>query len=229
LAELREFAGAIRTREKRGLSRDERAELLERFQPIRRSIGWISDAGERLVTSQRGTEGFLDAIDTELAPGSLAQLTLDWVTTWSQDPDLQPEVDAQHLRSSWSERILSLLRRMDDITEKLERGGGLEVRLDEDVLAVCGWLRREFKDKTPLWKASGVGFKGLVGGGFLFRMLFFVDDIELEHFMRQSRVEGQVRREAHRRLREEGISLPVPRYQVTLQGTGLQVPTEPAG
>jgi hypothetical protein len=41
----------------------------------------------------------------------------------------------------------------------------------------------------------------------------------LEHFERQSRVEGQVRRESYRRLREHGISLPAPRYEVTMLET----------
>jgi MscS family membrane protein len=90
------------------------------------------------------------------------------------------------------------------------------VRLDDAVLELVRWLRVEFKQATPAWKGSTASFKGMDGGGFLFRMLFFVDDIELEHFERQSRVEGQVRREAYRRLRDQGISLPTPRYQVTM-------------
>jgi MscS family membrane protein len=221
LIALREFAEAIRSREKRGLSREERAELLERWQPIRRSVGWVHESAERLTSFQSGQEGFLEQIQAELTPGSLAQLSWNWVSLWGQDPDLLPEVDDHLLRARWGERILSLLRRIENITNNLERGGGLELRLDDDVLGVVGWLQREYKQKTPAWKESGTGFKGLVGGGFLFHMNFYVDDIELEHFERQSRVEGQVRREAYRRLRAEGISLPA-RLEIAVHGVGLR-------
>ncbi len=52
-------------------------------------------------------------------------------------------------------------------------------------------------------------------------MVFYVDNIELEHFERQSRVEGQVRREAYRRLRQAGIAFPHVRYEVSLLGGAL--------
>lgn len=221
MADLRKFGNAIRTREKRGLSKEERAELIETLQPILRSVGWIHEPGQGLPAVQTGFEEFLDQIHGDLAPGSLTQLTWTWVSIWGQDPDFLPEIDSQHLRATWGERIVSLLRRMDTITSNLVEGGGLELRLDDDVLRVVSWLRREFKQKTPSWKDSGTGFKGLVGGGFLFRMLFYVDDIELEHFERQSRVEGQVRREAYRRLKAEGIHLPTPRYDIDLHGAAL--------
>jgi MscS family membrane protein len=223
LALLQEFADAVSSRERRGLTREERSELMERFRPLSRQIGWIDEPGQRLATFHGGVEEFLEHIQGELGAGSLAQATWAWVSVWAQDPDLLPVEDGGRLRAYWGERILGLLRRVDDLGDRIEQGGGLEVRLDEAVLALVGWLRREFKQTTPAWKASGTGFKGMDGGGFLFRMLFYVDDIELEHFERQSRVEGQVRREAYRRLREQGISLPAPRYEIALRGDRLSV------
>jgi MscS family membrane protein len=216
LAELRVFAAAVTAREGRGLSRAERAELLTQFRPLATNIGWIDEPSQRLAAFKGTNDEFLDSVQPELGAGSLAQRTWAWVTTWAEDPDLLPEEDGGRLRAYWGERILSLLRRIDDLGDQLEGGGGLEVRLDETVLGIVTWFRREFKQPTPAWKSSGIGFRGMTGGGFLFRMFFYVDDIELEHFERQSRVEGQVRREAYRRLREQGISLPAPRYEVTM-------------
>jgi MscS family membrane protein len=216
LAELRAFAAAVTAREGRGLSRAERNELLTQFRALAASIGWIDEPSQRLAAYKGTNDEFLDSIQAELGAGSLAQRTWAWVSTWAQDPDLLPEEDGRRLRGYWGERILSLLRRIDDLGDQLEGGGGLEVRLDETVLGIVTWFRGEFKQPTPAWKSSGIGFRGMTGGGFLFRMLFYVDDIELEHFERQSRVEGQVRREAYRRLREQGISLPAPRYEVTM-------------
>jgi MscS family membrane protein len=216
LADLQGFAEAVTARERKGLSREERAELLERFRPLARKAGWIDEPGQRLAASKGGPEDFLEQVQGELGAESLAQLTWAWVKVWAQDPDLLPEEDGRRLRVYWGDRVMSLLRRVDDLGDRLEQGGALEVRLDEAVLGLVSWLRAEFKQATPAWKGSTASFKGMDAGGFLFRMLFFVDDIELEHFERQSRVEGQVRREAYRRLRDQGISLPTPRYQVTM-------------
>jgi MscS family membrane protein len=218
VAELRDFAGAIRTREKRGLSRDERLDLLSRFEPLRRSIGWLDGPTIPEAEYQRGDE---DLLDRGLPAGSLARLGWDWVRLWTQDPDLVEEEDLRRLRAYWGERILALLRRVEGIRSKLERGGGLELRLDDHVLRVVAWIRKEFKHKTPAWKESGTGFKGLVEGGYRFNMVFYVDNIELEHFERQGRVEGQIRREVFRRLTEEGVALPAPKYEVALRGSAL--------
>jgi len=79
-------------------------------------------------------------------------------------------------------------------------------RLDEAVLRIASWMTAEFKQPTPAWKFPSAGFGGVKDGSYLFRMVFYVDNIELEHFERQSRVEGQVRREAYRRLRQESMN-----------------------
>ncbi|HSB90701.1 MAG TPA: mechanosensitive ion channel domain-containing protein [Anaerolineales bacterium] len=221
LAELREFAEVVAARERRGVSRDERAELLERYRPLVARIGWLDEPGQRMAAFDGGAAEFIEHIHGDLATDSVAQRTWSWVSVWARDPDLLPEEDGQRLKDYWGERILALLRRVDDLGDRIEQGGGLEVRLDEAVLELVSWLRREYKQATPAWKGSGTSFKGMEGGGFLFRMFFYVDDIELEHFERQSRVEGQVRREAYRRLREQGIALPAPRYEVSWRGDHL--------
>ncbi|HET7009664.1 MAG TPA: mechanosensitive ion channel domain-containing protein [Anaerolineales bacterium] len=226
LTGLRAFAGAVTTREGRGLSRDEREELLAQYHPLAKTMGWIDEPAQRLAAYKGTNDEFLDAIRGELEADSLAHLTWAWANTWAQDPDLLPGEDGARLRAYWSERVLSLLRRVDDLGDRLERGGVLEVRLDEAVLGLVAWLRREFKQAAPPWKSSGVGFAGLSTGGFLFRLFFYVDDIELEHFARQSRVEGQVRRESFRRLREHGIALPAPKYEVTVGTRALPALSE---
>jgi hypothetical protein len=55
-----------------------------------------------------------------------------------------------------------------------------------------------------------------------------VDDIELEHFFRQSRVEGQVRREIMRRLPQAGLRAGTPWREVRLvDGPGAGTRSEP--
>ena len=72
----------------------------------------------------------------------------------------------------------------------------------------------------PAWKGSGAAFKGFEDGGLVFSLFFFVDNIELEHFWRQARVEGQLRREVARRLRQEGIEFASPRFEVAFRRGG---------
>ncbi len=167
-------------------------------------------------------------VDTGLAgvePGSLAALTYRWIEIWTRDPDLVAGEDDDRLREQWSARLLSLWRRVDETRRRIERLDGLEQRLDDAVLRLGSWLSRDFKQPMPVWKGSGVAFKGFEDGGLVFSLYFFVDDIELEHFWRQVRVEAELRREVARRLRREGIEFASQRLEVAFLRGGQ----DPAG
>jgi hypothetical protein len=108
---------------------------------------------------------------------------------------------------------------MDCIADSLEQ------RLDDALDDLAAWIPDDFKQPAPGWKHSGVSFRGVSNGVQEYALFFYVDDIELEHFFRQARVEGQVRREVMRRLPGAGLKAGVPRRYVRLVGGGGQ----PAG
>jgi hypothetical protein len=127
------------------------------------------------------------------------------------------------MRAQWAVRVVSLLRRVDALWRKLEKPDTLEQRLDDAVLKLQSWLEREFKQRVAPWKCSGAGFKGYGEVGPIFSLFFMVDDLELEHFTRQVRVENQVRAEAARRLKEAGIEFAGRRYEVAFLQAGGRV------
>jgi MscS family membrane protein len=218
LGDLYDLSLAIREVEQRGLSDAERSELRQRFQPMAQAAGLLADPGKRDDADQLDPEAFLERVAGDLDPTSLARRVWDWVGIWAADPDLIRGEDEHKLRAFWGPRVVSLLRRIDGLGRQLSDRGAIERRLDEAVLRVASWMTAEFKQPTPSWKYPSAGFGGVKDGSYLFRMVFYVDNIELEHFERQSRVEGQVRREAYRRLRQAGIAFPHVRYEVSLLG-----------
>lgn len=163
-----------------------------------------------------------------LEPDSLAALTWHWIRTWVLDPGLVPGEDDLCLRHQWSVKILGLWRRVEDIWRRLDREGGLEQRLDDALLRLSGWLTKDYKQPIPPWKLSVAVFKGFRDGGLAFSLYFLVDNIELEHFWRQARVEQQVRREVARRLRQEGMDFASPRSEVPFLQGAERLGSDPA-
>jgi hypothetical protein len=218
LDDLYDMSLAIRQVEARGLSDAERAELRERFEPVAHAAGWLKDLEARSDVDQLEPDAFLRHIVGDLEPTSLVRRTWEWVSLWATDPDLISGEDERRLSAFWAPRVAGLMRRIDSLGRQLADRGAIERRLDEAVLRVAAWMTAEFKQPTPPWKYPSASFAGVKDGSYLFRAVFYVDNIELEHFERQSRVEGQVRREAYRRLRQAGIAFPHLRYEVSLLG-----------
>jgi MscS family membrane protein len=220
--ELYDLSLAIRQVEQRGLSDAERAELRQRYLPMAQHAGVVADLEKRSDLLQLDPDVFLDDIATALDSDSVARRTWEWVNVWAADPDIMQGEDDRKLRLFWAPRIVGLMRRIDGLGRVLADRSSIERRLDEAVLRVAAWMTTEYKQPTPSWKYPSAGFGGVKEGSYLFRMVFYVDNIELEHFERQSRVEGQVRREAYRRLRQAGIAFPHVRYEVSLLGGGAE-------
>jgi MscS family membrane protein len=217
---LRDLARMVRLRERGGLSRAERAELLSSYEALAASLGRLERIDKRLDGHRGALEEFIEACVAELPRESLAARTWAWVGVWTQDPDLAGSEDAGRLRAQWAGRVLALLRRVDGLHRRLARADSLEQRLDDALDDLAAWIPDDFKQPAPGWKHSGVSFRGVSNGVQEYALFFYVDDIELEHFFRQSRVEGQVRREVMRRLPGAGLRAGVPRRDVRLVGGG---------
>lgn len=216
---LRALAALITRSEHRGFSRDELAQIRAAWAEQARHLGELRGVDRRLDAFNGDPETFLDQIVEELGPESLAACTWAWVNRWTEDPDLLQGADDVRLRRFWSTRVLGLLRRVDETWRRLERPDTLELRLDDHVLRLRTWLAQEYKAPASPWKWAGATFKGFENGAAVFSLFFFVDNIELEHFFRQARVETELRREVARRMRKEGIAFASPRYEVAFLET----------
>jgi MscS family membrane protein len=211
---LHDLAEDVARKQAGGLSRSELAAIRADLDPVLNQLGRLPNLDRRLGAYRGGIELFLQSIIEEVGAASLAGVTWDWVGSWAADPDLEAGVDDVRLRAEGASRILSLLRRAEDLRQRVQRLDMLELRLDDNLLNLSRWLLTAYKQPVPPWKCSGVSFKGFQDGGLNFSVYFLVDNIELEHFFRQARVEAQVRREISRRFREAGIEFASPRHQV---------------
>jgi MscS family membrane protein len=218
---LKRLADQITRSEQHGFTQDELRAIRSAFEPLARQIGYLPGVDRRADAHRGDIDTFVAAAMSDLPEDSLAASTWRWVELWAKDPDLHFGHDDARMRAQWAVRVVSLLRRVDALWRKLEKPDTLEQRLDDAVLKLQAWLEREFKQRVAPWKCSGAGFKGYGEVGPIFSLFFLVDDIELEHFTRQVRVENQVRAEAARRLKEAGIGFAGRHYEVAfLQGGG---------
>ena len=217
---LDELTAQVSRQEKRGFDRQERLELSAAADRLSGQLGEITGIEDRLGDWKGALEEFLDQVVPTLAAESLARQTWEWANIWAEDPDLEAGVDDLRLRARWSDRLLALLRRMDELHRRIDRPDSLDQRLDDATRAFRIWLTTEFKQPVPPWKSSGASFKGYRDGGLAFNLFFFVDNIELEHFFRQARVETEVRREAARRLKIEGIGFASERHEIDMLRDG---------
>lgn len=213
---LKSIAAEIQRQEIGGISKAEREQIIARAEPVLNVIGTLPDLKPRLDRYQGETSAFLDEVQPELGERALAAVVWCWIRIWAQDPDLEPGSDDARLREKWATTLLSLLRRTEDLRQRIEKPNSLDLRLNDAVLDLNRWLLTSFKQPIPPWKCSGASFKGFQEGAFVFYLYFLVDNIELEHFFRRSRVEGEVQREIARRFREQGISFASRHHQVNL-------------
>ena len=218
--ELRQFAAEVSQMEAKGFDRQERALLRQAMHAFDRQVGGDASVDDGLDAWKGTPEAYLDGFVTQLPETSLAARAWAWVRLWAQDPDLEPGVDDEKLARRWAGKVLSLLRQFQDLRRRVENPDRLETRLDDAILNLRRWLLEEFKQPVPPWKMASASYKGYQAGAQMFSLFFFVDNIELEHFYRQSRVEGEIRREVTRRLREAGIEFGSLRQEVSLRPAG---------
>ena len=184
------------------------------------ALGMVENVEKRLGSHKGAMETFVDRCMQNLDPDCLVARTWTWINEWARDPDILKGEDDVKLRHRWAPKMISLLRRVEALRRQLERADSMESRLDDQVQRLAAWLTTEFKQPIPDWKLSGTGFRGSEDGSLTFSLFFYVDDIEVEHFTRQARVEGQIRREVARRLRKEGLAFASPRYEVAFVNGG---------
>lgn len=229
--ELDRLANRAHRLEKGGLSQTETRDLEERFLKLLPDFGLVEHKFKVGGKLQR-------QLDYNGDPNSLIGLVREWVTVWACDPDLggspdvrldvaamwyepieEPLNDQHLLVMQWNRRIRLLTQRLNGLRQKFAdpRGAGAEQRLDNLVRDLMDWLRKNFKEPAAKWKSPDVNFNGPDAAGLSFTVEFFIDDIELEHFERQERVQRELRREIVARLRAASIDMPFPQHVVHLK------------
>ena len=230
LARIDRLVARTRSLKKNGLTRAEAERLEAEFLPILADFGVSAESAPQ----KRGRPRHICRYNSD--PQSLLGIVHEWITVWACDPDLggnedtrldiaamwdetidEPLNDHQLLVKQWNRRIRQLVNRLAFLRNKFADPRGVEQRLDGLLLDLVAWLRTSFKEPAVAWKAPDVNFLGVNDKGMEFALEFFIDDIELEHFERQERVRRELEMEIVRRLRAEGIGLPLPQQIITLR------------
>ena len=100
----------------------------------------------------------------------------------------------------WEQRNERLGIRWEELRGKMIKPDDpTEMRLDDLALALCDWLRSEYRILPEAWKNPRVTFKSFDGGTTVLNLWFYVDNIRLERDERLQRV----RTDIARRIREE--------------------------
>lgn len=223
--ELERLAQSIKRKEKNGWKPAELKELAQEFEPIMALVGIQDDPDAKDSRKKKGKSCRYAGNDDSL----IAQVCT-WINIWLGDPDLvgadasyrlEPEMlwreefnkangDRQLLVSGWGRRLQLLIKHVTNLRQKIADPRGVEQRLDDKVEDFANWLREHFKEPSPTWKEPDVNFLGWDDRGKQFGLEIFIDDILLEHFEREERVERELFAEISRTFREMGIEIAFP-------------------
>lgn len=119
--------------------------------------------------------------------------------------DVQNRREIEHLIRGWDYRICDLRENL--VTLRYTVRSGNEQRVDDAMRSVEDWLHVMFKEITPEWKYPDVSLTDCGGGEMQFRLEFQIDNVNLEYFGRQTRVESELRKDIILRLRDIGIEI----------------------
>ncbi len=199
-------------------------ERFVREQELNRALATLQDALQQLASAIHGKEagGLTSAELKELQASFVApaQAQVEQVRTametWSQMPDpwaAPEEIESEqerwreqnaHLQAHWKNLYHALLK------PRAEQ----EMRLDDMTSALAQWLREEYKLIPAAWKDPSVHFKAFGSSSVDLALTFYIDDVRLEHFKRQTRIVREIGTAIHERLKQEGIEIPFPQLDL---------------
>ncbi|MDQ5866368.1 MAG: mechanosensitive ion channel [Chloroflexota bacterium] len=183
-AELDGLIHWLRTLEAGGLTRQERLRI------------------RGLFTQWGGMQAMCERRLNELRPRIMRY------TQWKEE-DVLPPSEYRRLVEQW-ERKLRLLS-----TRLLSLPAGDEELLDNYLTNIKRWINsNRFHEPFEDWKVPGASFKGFGDFFYFYNMSYYIDDIKLENFERQSKVTNDLMMDIYEVFQREGIQVPVPRSEI---------------
>jgi small-conductance mechanosensitive channel len=182
---------------------------LERERDFNQSLVAFLSGLEELAYGlrERETQGFTAEEKREikqdfLAPTQAAyQALFSAAEAWRLESDPYASAGENEAVSRiWQQRNERLQMRWEELRGKMIKPDDpTEMRLDDLALALCSWLRTEYRILPEAWKNPKVTFKSFDGDSATLQLWFYVDNIRLERDGRLQRV----RTDIARRIREE--------------------------
>jgi small-conductance mechanosensitive channel len=174
----------LRTLEQGGLTRQERLRI------------------RGLFTQWGGMQAMCERRLSELNPRIMR-----WVQ-WKEEEVLPPS-EYKSLVAQWDRKLRLLNARLTSLPADDE---GL---LDNHLSSLKRWINsNSFYEPFEDWKVPGASFKGFGDFYYFYNMSYYIDDIKLENFERQSKVTNDLMMDIYEVFQREGIQIPVPRSEI---------------
>ncbi|HEX8218329.1 MAG TPA: mechanosensitive ion channel domain-containing protein [Chloroflexia bacterium] len=177
-------------------------------------IGWLGSLERGGLTRQERLRirglftqwGGMQAM-CERRLGELGPRIMRWVQ-WKEEEVLPPS-EYKALVSQWDRKLRLLSARLIDLP------AGDEELLDNYLASLKRWINsNRFYEPFDDWKVPGASFKGFGDYYYFYNMSYYIDDIKLEHFERQSKVTNDLMMDIYEVFEREGIQVPVPRSEI---------------
>lgn len=178
------------------------AELFERAEAY---MAWINERlGDEIPLLGTLPEGDISQIDVKRAISRLVQRHgIEGFDRGFHDVENRHELES--LIRSWDYRVCDLRDQLKELYD--DTAAGNEQRLDDRVRQFEDWIHTRFKETTPEWKYPDVSLTKYGKNTMTFQLDVQVDDIVLEFFGRQARVESELRKDIRYRCQE--CSIPI--------------------
>lgn len=155
-----------------------------------------------LFTQWGGMQAMCERRLSELRPRVLRY------TQWKEE-DVLPPSEYKTLVAQWERKLRLLSVRL------LSLPAGDEELLDNYLESLKRWINsNRFHEPFEDWKVPGASFKGFGDYFYFYNMSYYIDDIKLESFERQSKVTNDLMMDIYEVFQREGIQIPVPRSQM---------------
>ncbi|MEA2575274.1 MAG: MscS family rane protein [Chloroflexia bacterium] len=155
-----------------------------------------------LFTQWGGMQAMCERRLSELRPRILRY------TQWKEE-DVLPPSEYRTLVAQWERKLRLLSARL------LALPTGDEELLDNYLTSLKLWINsNSFYEPFEDWKVPGASFKGFGDYYYFYNMSYYIDDIKLETFERQSKVTNDLMMDIYEVFQREGIQIPVPRSEI---------------
>ena len=177
-------------------------------------IGWLHSLEQGGLTRQErmrirglftqwgGMQAMCERRLNELRPR-----VMRWVQ-WKEEEVLPPS-EYKALVAQWERKLRLLNARLMSLP------AGDEELLDNHLASLKRWINsNRFYEPFEDWKVPGASFKGFGDYYYFYNMSYYIDDIKLENFERQSKVTNDLMMDIYEVFQREGIQIPVPRSEI---------------
>jgi small-conductance mechanosensitive channel len=139
------------------------------------------------------------------------------------DPWALPEEQAGE-RARWANANVRLTERWAALQKNiLNPNIENETHLDQYVAQFREWIQTRYKLPPEPWKDPHVSIKGFGASSVDLLVIYFLDDVRMEHFMRQRRIAAELMIAVHEAFRAHNIEIPFPQTDLWLRSDKLKV------